>query len=304
MSKIKAYTIEQVKQPIDLKFAKQADGEGVDCTILSQTLKGIFDSTIQNYTDAKEAYQAHCKSVNYDEVLFTALHEQADTKGKRALTKLKKSVENSQQYEAYVNAQNEEYSIKKKITDEYYRCIKRHHADLANELFVHFAHKDHVIDVTKFVNDENEWDDKVFEVTLEDSPLEELAQADQLLKQNDYKGLFLRIEFEYGSRRTIKQIKLHNGENVYYSFSMEGLKSDFPQNKDLDAIIRSEVNGFYLDELINSKGICQVSAHLKAYSLITNVLLGIQTRFNELACKQVYIRTKRYQFKVVNATAS
>jgi len=202
MSKIKAYTIEQVKQPIDLKFAKQADGEGVDCTILSQTLKGIFDSTIQNYTDAKEAYQAHCKSVNYDEVLFTSLHEQADTKGKRALTKLKKSVENSQQYEAYVNAQNEEYSIKKKITDEYYRCIKRHHADLANELFVHFAHKDHVIDVTKFVNDENEWDDKVFEVTLEDSPLEELAQADQLLKQNDYKGLFLRIEFEYGSRRT------------------------------------------------------------------------------------------------------
>jgi hypothetical protein len=299
MSKIKGYTIEQVKQPLDLKFAKQADGEGVDCTILSQTLKGIFDSTIQNYTHAKEAYRAHCKSLNYDEVLFTSLHEQADTKGKRALTKLKKSVENSQQFEAYFDAQNDEYSIKKKITDEYYRCIKRHHAELANELFVNFAHKDHVIDVTKFVNDENEWDDQEFEVTLEDSPLEELAEADKWLKQNDYKGLFLRIEFEYGTRRTIKQIKLHNGENVYYSFHMESINE-----KDFDAIIRSEVNGFYLDELIKSKGICQVSAHLKALSLITNVLLGIQTTFNELACKQVYKRAKRYEFKVVNATAS
>jgi hypothetical protein len=300
MSKIKAYTIEQVKQPLDLKFAKQADGEGVDCTILSQTLKGIFDSTIQNYTDAKQLYHAHCKEVGYDEVLFKSQHEQADTKGKRALTKLKKSVEDSSQYEAYVDAQNDEYSIKKKITDEYYKCIKRHHAELANELFVNFAHKDHVIDVTKFVNDENEWDDQVYEVTLEDSPLEELAEADKLLKQKFDKGLFLRIEFEYGTRRTIKQIKLHNGENVYYSFHMESINSE----KDFDAIIRSEVTGFYLDELIKTKGICQVSAHLKALSLITNVLLGIETTFNELACKQVYKRAKRYQFKVVNATAS
>lgn len=300
MSKIKAYTIEQVKQPVDLQFVTNAESKGVDCTILSQTLKGIFESTIENYTTFKEAYQAHCKAVGYDEVLFTSQHEQADTKGKRALTKLKKSVEASSQYKSYIDAQNDEYAIKEKITDEYYKCIKRHHAELANQLFVNFAHKDHVIDVEKFANCGDHWDDQIFHVTLEDSPLAELAEADKWLKQNDYKGLFLTIEFEWGARRCIKQLKLHNGVTAYYTFNMEGLQGE----KDYDAIIGSEVNGFYLAEQIKEKGICQVNASLKALSLITNVLLGIETTFNELACKQVYKRAKRYEFKVVNATAS
>ena len=294
-NKIKGLAIEDIKQPNDLKFV--STDTGIDCTILSPTLKALFEKAIKSLNEAKSAYEKFNETIGHNPSKYSHDHFIADTAGKRALTKFKNQSEKSSEYLEYTNAQVYEYEIKKKITDECFKSVVSHNLSIANKIIETYA------GVSDFINFATHEEYSAFyEVTLEKSPLEPLAEADRLLKNAGGKGLILRVEFSHDARQSVRCIKLHDEDTVYYWLDIHS--SSYPSAEDYHATLNSETKGFRLTELMCASGMLKANAKLHTMTAICQNIIGIEFTLTKFAKMQVYRRTRFSEFKVINAITS
>jgi hypothetical protein len=291
-NQIKGLSIESIQQPTDLKFV--STDTGIECTITSPTLKGIFEDAIKKVNEAKIHYAEFNKSIGFNPEGYQNDHSVADTAGKRALTKLKKHSESSHLFDSLETAISDEWTIKQKITDECFKSIVNHNLNVANKLFKDFSGNGSVINL----EEHDEHVTNYYEVTLENCSIDSLAEADKLLKNAGGKGLFLRIELSHDARQTIRGIKLHDGDTVYYWLDIH---TNPYANLAHEATLQSEMKGFRLMEMISEKDIMMVSAKLHTMSAICQNIIGIEIALTQVAMQMVYRRNRFSDFKVVNA---
>jgi hypothetical protein len=291
-NQIKGLSIESIHQPTDLKFV--STDTGIECTITSPTLKGIFEDAIKKVNEAKIHYAEFNKSIGFNPEGYQHDHSVADTAGKRALTKLKKQSESSHVFSSLETAISDEWTIKQKITNECFKSIVNHNLTVANNWFMEFSGNGSVINL----EEHDEHLTNHYEVTLENCPIDSLAEADKLLKNAGGKGLFMRVEFSHDARQSIRCVKLHDGDTVYYWLDIH---SNPYGHSDHEATLQSEMKGFRLMELISEKDILMVSAKLHTMSAVCENIIGIEMSLTQVAMQMVYRRNRFSDFKVVNA---
>ena len=288
-------TIDQIKHTQDLSFKTSA--EGVDCTITSKSLKSIFDDAIVNEKAARQKMEAYAQSIGYSQKHHRENYESADAKGKRSFTKIQKKFENSYEVANWSQRNNQVWTIKSKVTQMYYECIRDHHIGLANQLFKSIAGYSGIIDEAK-TKEIYEGHYRFAEVTLENSPLFELRETHEALKNAGLQGLTLRIEFDHTDRCCIQCVKLYDGETLYYIYKLTA--NTVRKEDEHHAYQSSETKSFDLSDTLAEKGPIATQAKLLAMSSICQVLLAFELNLTEMATKQLYLRAYKSVFKIVS----
>lgn len=288
-------TIDQIQHTQDLSFKTSA--EGVDCTITSKSLKSLFDDAYDAEKASRQQMQSYADEIGYSPKHHRENYESADAKGKRALTKLKNTFEESKAVSNWAKKNDQLWTIKSKVTQMYYECIRDHHIGLANQLFKSIAGYSGIIDEAKKKSIYNGYE-RFAEVSLEISPLEELREADEALKNAGLQGLTLRIEFDHTDRCCIQCVKLYDGKSLYYIYKLTA--NTVRKEDEYHAYQSSETKSFDLSETLAQEGPIVTQAKLLALSSICKVLLAFELNLTEVATKQVYVRACKSVFKIVS----